>query len=129
MHRPVFQIQFLFRRRFKSYTERVDEVVDRVVRETGDPELRDAGTLQRLRTGLKLTTRRINALSHEAGTADLDKLNADLKRVLDSKDMQESMPPRGFLPAYSTPEELASVIRQDLARWKDVTDRIGLKID
>lgn len=57
------------------------------------------------------------------------KLNADLKRVLDSKELQEGLPPRGFLPAYSTPEELAGVIQKDLSRWKDVTDRIGLKVD
>lgn len=57
------------------------------------------------------------------------RLSADLKTVLESDEMKTGMPPRGFLPAYSTPEELAETIRQDLARWKDVTDRIGLKID
>ena len=57
------------------------------------------------------------------------KLNADLKRVLESKDMQEGLPPRGFLPAYSTPEELAKIIQRDLTRWKEVTERVGLKVD
>ncbi|MDQ4059533.1 MAG: tripartite tricarboxylate transporter substrate binding protein [Pseudomonadota bacterium] len=57
------------------------------------------------------------------------KLNADLKRVLESKDMQEGLPPRGFLPAYSTPEELAKIIQRDLTRWKELTERVGLKVD
>lgn len=71
------------------------------------------------------------ALLAPAGTSGeiVARLNADLKTVLASEEMQTGMPPRGFVPAYSTPEELAATIRKDLARWKDVTDRIGLKID
>ena len=57
------------------------------------------------------------------------RLNADLKTVLAAEDVQKGLPARGYLPTYSTPEELAEVIRKDLARWKDVTARIGLKID
>jgi tripartite-type tricarboxylate transporter receptor subunit TctC len=71
------------------------------------------------------------ALLAPAGTpsAIVAKLNADLKTVLASEEMQTGMPPRGYMPAYSTPEELAAIIQKDLARWKDVTERIGLKID
>jgi tripartite-type tricarboxylate transporter receptor subunit TctC len=71
------------------------------------------------------------ALLAPAGTPKtiVEKLSADLKQVLDSKEMQEGLPPRGFLPAYSTPQELADTIQKDLARWKEVTDQIGLKIE
>lgn len=57
------------------------------------------------------------------------KLSADLQRVIESEEMRKSLPAVGFTPAYSTPAELAALIDRDLSRWKDVTDRIGLKID
>jgi tripartite-type tricarboxylate transporter receptor subunit TctC len=57
------------------------------------------------------------------------KLSADLGRVIESEEMRESLPQRGFQPAWSTPADLAALIDRDLARWKEVTDRIGLKID
>lgn len=71
------------------------------------------------------------ALLAPAGTPKdvVAKLSADLKTVLDEEDMRKGLPARGYLPAYSTPEDLADTIRKDLARWKDVTARIGLKID
>ena len=56
-------------------------------------------------------------------------LSGGLKRVLDSPDIRDGLPSKGFLPAWSSPEDLARLIDADLARWKDVTDRIGLKID
>ena len=55
------------------------------------------------------------------------KLSADLKRALESPDLRDGMPAKGFTPAYSTPEELSRIIESDLARWKDVVERIGLK--
>lgn len=57
------------------------------------------------------------------------KLSADLKRALESPDLRDSMPTAGFTPAYSTPEELSRIIESDLARWKDVIERIGLKVN
>jgi len=52
--RPWFQIQFLFHRRFPRYTDAVDERVNRIVRETSDPDLLDDGTLQRIANELDL---------------------------------------------------------------------------
>ena len=57
------------------------------------------------------------------------KLSADLKRALASPDLRDGMPAKGFTPAYSTPEELSRIIESDLARWKDITERINLKIN
>ena len=57
------------------------------------------------------------------------KLNADLRRALESPDLRDGMPPKGLTHAYSTPEELSRIIESDLARWKNVTERIGLKVN
>ena len=55
-------------------------------------------------------------------------LNGDLRRILDAPGMKEFLAQRGFNSAYSTPEAMAEVIRKDLARWKQVTERINLKL-
>lgn len=57
------------------------------------------------------------------------KLNTDLRRTLDAADIKQSLTQKGFTPAHSTPQGLAHVIRNDLARWKGVTDRVRITID
>lgn len=57
------------------------------------------------------------------------KLSGDLKTVLASEEVQKGLPPRGYLPAYRPPEQLAEIIAKDLARWKDVTAKLNLKIE
>lgn len=55
-------------------------------------------------------------------------LSDNLKKALESADMRDGLPPKGFLPAFSTPDALTATMERDLARWKDVTERIGLKL-
>lgn len=71
------------------------------------------------------------ALLAPAGTPKdvIAKLNTDLRRTLDAADIKQSLPPKGFIPAHSTPEGLAEVIRNDLVRWKGVTDRVPITVD
>lgn len=57
------------------------------------------------------------------------KLSNDLKRALESADLRDRLPAQGFTPAYSTPTELADIIDRDLVRWKDITERINLKMN
>lgn len=57
----------------------------------------------------------------------IDKLNTDLKRILESEDVRQGLMVRGFIAAHSSPEELAAVIRRDLAKWKIVAERLNLK--
>lgn len=59
----------------------------------------------------------------------VDKLNADLKRILEADDVRQGLTTRGFTAAHSSPEELAGTIRQDLAKWKSVAERLNLKAD
>jgi hypothetical protein len=52
MSRPFFQIQFLLHSRFPHYTDRVVEIVNRIVHEVGDQDLRDDQTLQAIADAL-----------------------------------------------------------------------------
>lgn len=56
------------------------------------------------------------------------RLNADVNAVMALPDVQDQLLKQGMVPATSTPDELAALIRSDLARWaKVVTDaRIAL---
>jgi tripartite-type tricarboxylate transporter receptor subunit TctC len=57
------------------------------------------------------------------------RLNADLRRALAMPSTQEAMIKAGYFPAPSSPEELATTISRDLARWKDVVERARLRIE
>ncbi len=59
----------------------------------------------------------------------IQRLNADLNRVIEDAAMAQAMTQRGFIPAPGPPEALAGVIRADLARWKTVTDRVEIRLD
>jgi tripartite-type tricarboxylate transporter receptor subunit TctC len=71
------------------------------------------------------------ALLAPAGTPApiVQRVNADLNRVIQEPAMARALIERGFFPAPGTPDALAAVIRADLARWKSVTDRIDIQMD
>lgn len=54
------------------------------------------------------------------------RLSTELKRALALPGAAEAMTKVGYFPAYSTPEQLAKLIGDDLARWKRVVERAKL---
>ncbi len=54
------------------------------------------------------------------------RLNAELKRVLALPDLAEKMVQNGFVPAYSTPEELAATMAKDVAHFGKLVQAIGI---
>jgi tripartite-type tricarboxylate transporter receptor subunit TctC len=50
----------------------------------------------------------------------VQRLNRDLRAVVDSPDARETLLKQGLRPSVSTPEEFAEQIRSDLARWAKV---------
>lgn len=56
-------------------------------------------------------------------------LNGALKKALGDQDVATSFAKAGYLPAYSTSEQLASIVDADLARWKDVIDKAKLRTE
>jgi tripartite-type tricarboxylate transporter receptor subunit TctC len=60
----------------------------------------------------------------------LDKLRAELRRVLESPDVKQKMNAAGGLDPYlTTPEEFSALIRRDYDKYGKVVKDIGIKLD
>ena len=54
-------------------------------------------------------------------------LNAALNKALAAPDMAEKFAPHGAEPKGSTPEEFATLIREDIQRWAQVAKMVNIK--
>ena len=59
----------------------------------------------------------------------VQKLSKDLQTVLSDPDLQAKLRGRGVEPAYLDPKQSAELIRKDVARWREVAERIKLRLD
>jgi tripartite-type tricarboxylate transporter receptor subunit TctC len=60
----------------------------------------------------------------------LDKLRAELRKVLESPDVKQKMNAAGGLDPYlTTPEEFSTLIRRDYEKYAKVVKDIGIKLD
>src|SRR6267143_1946634 len=57
------------------------------------------------------------------------RLNGELVKILSSQDMNDKLNAIGTDPVSSTPEEFAAYLRQEIAKWRDVVRKAGLKAD
>src|SRR3954447_4788463 len=57
------------------------------------------------------------------------RLNADVKAVMDLPEVRDTLVKQGLIPAYSTPGELAELIKTDLARWAKVVADAKITVD
>jgi tripartite-type tricarboxylate transporter receptor subunit TctC len=57
----------------------------------------------------------------------IDRLNAELVRIMHAPDLQEKLAATGTEPRTSTPEEFGEYIKQETAKWGDVVREAGLK--
>jgi tripartite-type tricarboxylate transporter receptor subunit TctC len=58
----------------------------------------------------------------------IDKLNAELNRILATPESASFMAHEGADPTPSTPETFARHLSAELQRWTALVDRIGLKV-
>ncbi len=56
-------------------------------------------------------------------------LHATLSKAITSADFVKRFTADGVIPEPSTPEELATLIRNDISRWAEVAKRTGVKLD
>jgi tripartite-type tricarboxylate transporter receptor subunit TctC len=59
----------------------------------------------------------------------IERLNAEIVRVMHAPDLQERFAATGTEPRTSTPEEFADFIRQEMAKWGKVVRAAGLKAE
>jgi tripartite-type tricarboxylate transporter receptor subunit TctC len=66
-----------------------------------------------------------------AGTprAVVQQLNAEINKALDAKDVQERLAGAGTEPYKGSPEQLATIVREDLPRWARIVKESGASID
>jgi tripartite-type tricarboxylate transporter receptor subunit TctC len=59
----------------------------------------------------------------------VDSLNAQMKAWLDDETTKERFKTMAGFPAYGTPEQFNGFVNAQIALWKSVIDKEGLKLD
>jgi len=59
----------------------------------------------------------------------VDRLNGDLNKILQAKDMQEKLAGDGVTAAGGTPEQFGTTIRRDIETWRKVVQKANVKAD
>src|SRR5262245_10779708 len=70
-------------------------------------------------------------MSAPAGTPRpiIEKINAELRRAIDSEDLHKRLIAEGTDPTPSTPEEYAANLEREEAKWAALIKKLGLKFD
>jgi tripartite-type tricarboxylate transporter receptor subunit TctC len=61
--------------------------------------------------------------------AVVERLNAELGRIIQLKEMKDRLQGDGMSPAGGTPEELHEQIRREIEQWRQVVTRAGIRIN
>ena len=62
--------------------------------------------------------------------AEIDqKLQAAAKQVLESPDVREKLTAAGVEIANGSPQQLADLLKEDMARWAKIVKQSGAKVD
>ena len=61
--------------------------------------------------------------------AVVERLNAEMNRIVKLKDMEERLQADGMAPAGGTPEQLYEHIRKEIEQWRQVVARAGIRIN
>ena len=59
----------------------------------------------------------------------LDRVNGDLNKILQNKDMQEKLAGDGVTAAGGTPESFGSLIKRDIDVWRRVVQKANVKVE
>src|SRR5919197_3522867 len=59
----------------------------------------------------------------------LEKLNAEINKVLASPEVKEGWGKQGAVPIAMTPEEFGKFLRADIAKWGKLVKETGMKVD
>ena len=59
----------------------------------------------------------------------VERLNAEMNKILHQKEMEERLQSEGVAPAGGTPEQLYEQVRKEIEVWNGVVTRAGIKIN
>jgi tripartite-type tricarboxylate transporter receptor subunit TctC len=59
----------------------------------------------------------------------VDRVNGDLNKALQTKEMQDRLAADGVSAAGGTPEQFAALIKKDIEVWRDVVKKAGVKAE
>jgi tripartite-type tricarboxylate transporter receptor subunit TctC len=59
----------------------------------------------------------------------VERLNADMNKLLKAKDAEERLKTEGVSPVGGTPEQLYEEVRKELDQWRLVVQRAGVKVN
>lgn len=59
----------------------------------------------------------------------LDRVNGELNKILQNKDMQDKLAGDGVSAAGGTPEQFAALIKRDIEVWRKVVQKAGVKAE
>jgi tripartite-type tricarboxylate transporter receptor subunit TctC len=59
----------------------------------------------------------------------VDRVNTDLNKILQAKDMQDKLAGDGVTAAGGTPEQFAATIKRDIDTWRKVVQKAGVKAE
>lgn len=66
-----------------------------------------------------------------AGTPEpiIRQLNTEVVKILNTAEMQKSLPQHGILPAGGSPQELGNHLREEIQKWSVVVKDAGIKVE
>ncbi|MCC6535017.1 MAG: tripartite tricarboxylate transporter substrate binding protein [Burkholderiales bacterium] len=56
-------------------------------------------------------------------------LNREIVRIVNAPALREKLVAQHFVPAPSTPQALAALVREDVARWSKLIKQVGIRVD
>jgi len=59
----------------------------------------------------------------------VNRLSAEIAKIAKSPEMREKLVAMGAEPVGSTPDEFKAVIDRDIAKWKPLAQKVGIKVD
>jgi tripartite-type tricarboxylate transporter receptor subunit TctC len=57
------------------------------------------------------------------------KMNAEVQKILQSREIQDLMIPQGAIIVGSTPEQLADLLLSEVRKWGQIARKANVKID
>lgn len=59
----------------------------------------------------------------------VEKLNTAIEDIMKDPEIVARINPIGYEPVYGRPAEAATLYRNDIAKWREMIDAIGLRIE